>query len=86
MKYIVTEHEDFGKEIFIFPKTVNHDVMMENISHMRNRTHGSWKRIDRTPVSAGFVVDGRCTGKSESLHLASKPEDTELLLGLGKIN
>lgn len=84
MKYIVTEHEDLGKEIFIFPNSVNHHVMMDNISHMKNQTRGSWKRIVRTPVSAGFVVNGECTGKSESLHLSSKPEDTELLIGLEK--
>lgn len=79
MKYIVTQRQDGKEEMFIFADTVNHDCMAEAISHMRNQTHGTWTRIDRTPVSAGFVEAGQCVGKSETLSLSSRPTDTQLL-------
>lgn len=79
MKYIVTENEEGEREIFVFPRSVPHNAFAEVVAGIRNQTHGNWKRIRRKPVSAGFVDGGRCHGKSESLHLESRPEDTELL-------
>jgi len=82
MKYIVTVDADNLREIFIFPETVNHDVMAENIERMRDKSWGNWKRLTRTPVSAGFINQSGVYGKSESLGLASSPEDNELLKGI----
>jgi len=79
MKYIVTTDPDGLEEIFIFPCTVPHNIMAEAVCFMRNQTCGNWRRIERTPISAGFIGGGICTGKSESLHLSSRPQDTELL-------
>jgi len=81
MKYIVTKREeDELEEIFLFPRTVNHDCMAEVLQSIRNQKHGAWKIIHREPISAGFVEGGKCFGKSESLDLQSRPElDTALL-------
>ncbi len=79
MKYIVTITEDGTEEIFLFPKSVNHDIMAESIYAMKNQSHSGWKRIRREVVSAGFVVGGRCTGYSESLGIGSREKDTSLL-------
>lgn len=82
MKYICTSDSDGKEEIFIFPKTVDHDAMAEVLGHIKNHTHGNWERIMRTPVSAGFVTPGgQCLGGSITLNLRSRPEDTELLDG-----
>lgn len=78
-KYIVTTTEEGEEEMFIFPNSVNHKIMAESICGMRNQTHGNWKRIRREPVSAGFVEDGFCCGRSESLGLDPRVEDSELL-------
>jgi hypothetical protein len=67
------------RKIFIFPRSVNHDVMVEAIYAMKNQTYGDWKRIRRKPISAGFIEAGRCVGKSESLGISSRPQDCELL-------
>jgi len=74
-------NEETGiEEIFTFPGHVNHDTMAEALRFMRNRTRGSWHRVRRFVVSAGFVdTSGRCHGRSESLDVDSRPEDTALL-------
>jgi hypothetical protein len=83
MKYIVVVLE--GKEkIFIFPKDVDHDRMYEAMEAIRFDTgFRDWSRKIRTEgeaVSAGFITDGRCHGRSETLGLDSRPEvDTALL-------
>lgn len=80
MKYIVTKDEDGKEEIFIFPKSVNHDCMMEVLQRIRDQSHGRWNRIYREPVSAGFVNDGVCSGYSETLKLQSRgPIDSGLI-------
>ena len=80
MKYICTI-SDYGEEVFTFPSSVNHDAMAEVLDRIKNHTHGDWKRVMRTPISAGFVDSkGHCFGKSETLGLESrKTEDTKLL-------
>lgn len=83
MKYIVTTNEDLGEEIFTFPDSVGHNIMAEAVCAMRNQTHGNWKRIKRETVSAGFVEpSGGCVGRSESLGISSRPQDTELLAAM----
>ena len=82
MKYIVTRQENGTEEIFVFPRAINHDCMAEGIARLRSATHGDWHRVTRTPISAGFIDDGKCVGLSESLQLESRPQDTDLLGGL----
>jgi len=79
MKYIVTKQSDGTEEIFLFPRKIDHDCMAEMLEHIRNQMHGDWKRVFREPVAAGFVEDGECFGKSETLNLKSRPEDSKLL-------
>jgi hypothetical protein len=79
MKYIVTNTEEGKEEIFIFPDTVSHTSMAEAVCAMRNQTHGNWVRIHRDAVAAGFIEGGKCVGKSESLGISSRPQDSELL-------
>jgi len=80
LKYICTIDEDDKREIFTFPRSVNHDAMAEALDGIRDQTHGNWRRIFRVPVSAGFVdAYGNCYGNSETLGLESQEEDTKLL-------
>jgi hypothetical protein len=75
MKYITTQDESGKHELFIFPQIINHDAMAEmlpDIDHENNEY--------RRSISAGFVDHNwKCYGRSESLDLDSRPEDTELL-------
>ena len=82
MKYIVTEDKNGKREIFTFPKSVDHDCMAEMLGHIKNQTGGNWERVRRQPISAGFVTpDNVCYGESYTLNLESWGEkDTELLL------
>jgi len=79
MKYIVTESDEGKREIFLFPRAVNHDAMAEALYGIKDQTRGDWRRIRRKPVSAGFVEGGKCVGRSESLNLNSQAGDTALL-------
>lgn len=79
MKYIVTEDNDGVKEIFVFPRNINHDCMAEALSGIRTAMCPGWERIRRKPVSAGFVAQGICFGESISLRLKSADGDTALL-------
>lgn len=80
MKYITTEQEDGKQEVFVFPKSIDHDAMAEVLPHIKNQTYGRWERVYRKPISAGFVDQNWiCYGCSESLDLISRPEDTKLL-------
>ena len=80
MKYITTVDEDGKEELFSFPRSINHDAMAEVLNYIKNQNGGDWKRVRRKPVAAGFVdASGKCHGKSETLGLKSRPEDTKLL-------
>ncbi len=81
MKYIATKDEKGKEEIFLFPRAVHHDCMMEMLNCIKDQKGGNWKRVFREAVSAGFV-DGNmnCYGRSDTLNLDSRPaEDTGLL-------
>lgn len=81
MKYIVVELNG-EEQIFIFPKSVDHDRMMEAIGAIRMGSERNWNRQyrDSDAISAGFVVNGCCQGHSETLQLKSRDEvDTALL-------
>jgi hypothetical protein len=80
VKYIVTKTQAGTEEIFVFPRSVNHDCMMEALSRIKSQTTGDWVRVPRTPVSAGFVSSsGACFGDSMTLGLKSREKDTALL-------
>ncbi len=79
MKYIVTKDPNGHEEIFIFPASGNHDVMAESSGRMKDKNYGDWQRITRVPVSAGFIEGGKCVGRSETLRLDSRPEDSKFL-------
>lgn len=84
MKYIVILLD--GKEVmFIFPKEVDHDRMYEAMEAIRFGSERAWNRKLREgeAISAGFISNGECHGKSETLAVASRPEiDTALFKGL----
>jgi hypothetical protein len=80
-KYLVIEHE--GKEsIFVFPKAVDHDRMAEALEAIRFGGSRDWVRKYKQGqvISAGFVVGGKCEGKSETLNLKSRPDADTVLL------
>lgn len=81
LKYIVTSLKG-DEAIFVFPQSIDHNRMLEAIQMIRFGTEGSWNRDfrDETAISAGFVVDGQCSGYSETLGLKSRgKQDTDLL-------
>lgn len=84
MKYVVTENEDGKEEIFIFPKTLNHDDFAETVSYIKrrdpNKHHSHWDRQYCKPVAAGFYDGKNCTGRSETLNLDSRGRLDELLI------
>ncbi len=80
MKFITTTNEKTGEEeIFVFSSEIPHKVMAEAVEGLKNSAGPAWERVRRTPVAAGFVEGGRCVGRSETLNLAARPQDTELL-------
>jgi len=80
MKFITTRSDEDKEELFIFPKSIDHDAMAEALDRIRNQTHGNWRRVFRDPISAGFIdKNWMCYGNSETLNLVARPEDTELL-------
>lgn len=84
MKYVVVESEEAGEQIFIFPKEVNHSDFAEIVSYIKwypTIDSYNWERVYREPIAAGFTDGQSCYGRSESLNLDSRPEDTKLLKG-----
>lgn len=79
MKYVVVESEEQGKQLFTFPKNIDHDAFAEVLSYIKVGTPQNWNRAYREPISAGFTDGVTCYGKSETLGLASAPTDTALL-------
>lgn len=80
-KYIVIKTG--GEEmLFLFPAAIAHNHMFEAVTSAKQGPHQSWSRPYRLAeiVSAGFVLNGRCHGRSESLDVSSRPDiDTHLL-------
>ena len=81
MKYVVVNSPECGDQLFLFPKTINHDYFAEVLSSIKHGHghYGDWERIYRKPVSAGFSDGKSCYGLSESLNLDSRKDDTLLL-------
>lgn len=81
-KYIVTKIDD-KEVIFTFPKCVDHDRMWEAM-HVIRFGDRNWERKlhGEKVISAGFVTDGVCHGRSETLNIKSRgAADTALLKG-----
>jgi len=79
MKYIVYR-DGKAEHLVTFPNTINHDRMAEAMEALRFGGDHDWHRRQGEIVSAGFVVDGRCHGHSETLGISSRGEvDTALL-------
>ncbi|WP_144106850.1 hypothetical protein [Paraburkholderia sp. BCC1886] len=82
MKYLVAVIE--GKEtIFVFPRSVDHDRMAEALQAIRFGSERNWRRElheEGSVISAGFVENATCFGRSETLGLDSRGAlDTALL-------
>ena len=80
MKYIVLnlKGED---QIIVFPRIIDHDRMRDAMNAIKFGNDRNWERKyhDAKLVSAGFIDNGICHGKSESLNIKSRPElDTHL--------
>ena len=80
MKYVVVESEEQGKQMFIFPKNIDHDAFAEVLSYIKVGTPQNWNRAYREPISAGFTNGLTCYGRSETLNLDSQLNDTALML------
>jgi len=79
MKYVVVKIK--GKEeIFPFPRTINHDRFCEVLSFIKHGSDRDWSREYAQPVSAGFIDNGKCHGRSETLNLDSRGELDDILL------
>lgn len=81
MKYIVTKLD--GKEvIFVFPRSIDHDRMWEAMAAIRFGDHNWERKIhDGELVSAGFIDNGYCHGRSETLGIESRNAIDTALLG-----
>ena len=81
MKYIVMALND-EEEIFIFPRIVDHDRMVEACERIRFGDERNWNRKYRKGqvVAAGFIDGGVCHGRSETLGLESRGKVDAALL------
>lgn len=76
MKYVVFYGYN-GEQIIIFPKKIQHKQFADSVERL---SYGTMR-----PISGGFVIDGKCVGKSISLGLDSRlEEDTALIKDLLK--
>ncbi len=70
-KFVTFVDYQHKEHIMVFPEKIQHSSFASAISEL---SFGELK-----PVSGGFVKDGECFGKSISLNMESRPQDTELL-------
>jgi hypothetical protein len=80
MKYVVVESEEQGKQLFIFPKNIDHDVFAEVLSYIKVGSRQNWNRAFREVVSAGFTDGQTCYGHSGTLDIGAAVTDTALML------
>ena len=74
MKYVTFDGNN-GEQIIIFPKVIQHSVMAGNV---RESSFGGMR-----PIAGGFIVNGVCVGRSESLMMDSRGDkDTALIIRL----
>jgi hypothetical protein len=82
MKYVVVNSEERGDQLFVFPKKIDHDRFAEVLSEIKETVAGKLDNFYRQPVSAGFTDGIRCHGKSETLSLSSRSQDTDMLINM----
>jgi hypothetical protein len=86
VKYIVVQLGE-KESIFTFPRSIDHDRMYESLEIIRFGSEHNWTREilkNGEAIAAGFIDNGRCYGRSETLGLGSRGEaDTALLRGTG---
>ncbi|MGV6396929.1 hypothetical protein ACTUVN_002624 [Pseudomonas caspiana] len=80
MKYIVTRCENGKEELFMFPKTIDHDKFADAVQGLKKGKGRDWVRIYRTPIAAGFTDGTKCVGRSETLNLDSRGRLDEMLI------
>jgi hypothetical protein len=82
MKYIVVQLGE-KESIFVFPRDIDHDRMYEALEAIRFGNERNWVREIRRngeAIAAGFIDNGVCHGRSETLDLDSRgAADTALL-------
>jgi hypothetical protein len=79
MKYIV--YSDDGIEHLVqFPDIITHRDMADALEALRFGGDRDWHRRQGEIVSAGFVINGRCLGRSESLDVSSRLDLDTLIL------
>lgn len=82
MKYILFEvavKKDLTLNIpFVFPNVLVHQDAAEHLQHLLCMTFDT---PEVKPVSAGFfnTLTGQCGGRSESMGLESRPQDSDLV-------
>jgi hypothetical protein len=73
-KYVTFENYAGSEHLLPFPNFIQHSVFAKQVQES-----SPYKPMQ--PISAGFIVDAKCVGMSESLRLKSRPkEDTDLLI------
>lgn len=89
MKYLVAVI-DGNEAIFVFPREVDHDRMAEALCAIRFGGEHNWDRklfkgVESGKItSAGFIQNGVCYGRSETLNLESRgAADTALFTTKG---
>lgn len=80
MKYVVIDPDDEGAQLlFVFPKAINHDRFVQALAALKYGSDRNWERKYPRPISAGFTDGERCYGRSDTLKLSSRAEDSGLL-------
>ncbi len=83
MKYLVLLADDDKQDVVIFPDTLSHKAVAEEVARIRNQTFGNWRRVIRRPVSAGLVdAQWLCSGGCDELGLKAQAQDAESMHGL----
>lgn len=80
-KYIVVDRSG-TEEIITFPTLIRHDRMFAQVAAVKTGGDQNWTRDyrDAKVIAAGFVDNGDCQGRSESLKIESRGAiDTALL-------
>lgn len=83
-KYIVIK-DGANELMFTCPRVVQHRNFFESVQTMKEGGDNNWRRPYRNHVcvAAGFILDGQCYGRSESLGVDSRPAHDTLLLAMG---
>jgi len=80
MKYIIVNCSNGDDLPFIFPDVINHNDMLKMVTNM----YPGYKLVSAGTVSYSedYISDDKvqCGGHSQTLHVMSREEDTEIVL------